>query len=342
MSEKGSELISVIVPIYNIKGYIEKCIMSIVGQTYTNLEIILVDDGSTDGSGEICDQFALQDDRITVFHKTNGGLSDARNYALDRVNGDLLSFVDGDDWIHPQMYELMMDIIKRENADIVTCGFEQQDIEFAKHHYRPDDMDIKILTRDEALCDIDKPLVIACNKLYNREIFSDIRYPKGKLHEDEYVIHRLFYKCTRIAVIDRPLYFYTIRGDSITSVMTPQRIDNALEAYREQLDFSCNMGWYEVMPAVLKRYCDYCIDRFLEVRNGKYTNIDDGYMDILWQSEYDMVKKYSNVKIDEKYRRFAISPEEYDRWLAKQNKKNMLKGLLSGLVGKFLCILHIR
>ena len=112
MSEKGSELISVIVPIYNIKGYIEKCIMSIVGQTYTNLEIILVDDGSTDGSGEICDQFALQDDRITVFHKTNGGLSDARNYALDRVNGDLLSFVDGDDWIHPQMYELMMDIIK--------------------------------------------------------------------------------------------------------------------------------------------------------------------------------------------------------------------------------------
>lgn len=340
MSEKGSELISVIVPIYNINGYIEKCIKSIVGQTYTNLEIILVDDGSTDGSGEICDQFALQDDRITVFHKTNGGLSDARNYALDRVNGDLISFVDGDDWIHPQMYELMMDIIKRENADIVTCGFEQQDIEFAKHHYRPDDMDIKILTRDEALCDIDIPLVIACNKLYNREIFSDIRYPKGKLHEDEYVIHRLFYKCTRIAVIDRPLYFYTIRGDSITSVMTPQRINNALEAFGDRVEFSCDMGWNEVMPAVLKRYCDYCIDRFLDVRNGKYSNLDDGYMDILWQSEHDMLQKYPDVKIDEKYRRFAMSPQNFDRWLIKQNRKNNIRIMLEGAVDKIRHILQ--
>lgn len=321
MSEKGSELISVIVPIFNIKEYVEKCIKSIVGQTYTNLEIILVDDGSTDGSGEICDQFALQDDRITVFHKTNGGLSDARNYALDRVNGDLIAFVDGDDWIHPEMYEIMHSIMKEKNADIVTCGFEQHKIEFAKQHYIQDNLNIKILTREKALCDIETPLVVAWNKLYKSEIFSDIRYPKGKLHEDEYVIHRIFYKCTRIAVIDSPLYFYTIRDNSIVSVMTPQRINNALEAFRDRVEFSCDMGWNEVMPAVLRRYCDYCIDRYLEIRNGKYTKLDDKYMDILWQSERDILQKYPNVQIDKKYRCFAVSPEIYDRWIIKQNRK---------------------
>lgn len=324
MPEEDNKLISVIVPVYNIKDYIEKCIESLINQTYSNLEIMLVDDGSTDESGEICEQYARKDARIRVLHKPNGGLSDARNYALDCASGELLAFVDGDDWVHPQMYEIMYETMKEKDADIVTCWFEQQDEGFAKQHYRQEDLEIKLLTGAAALCDIETPLVVAWNKLYRRELLADIRYPKGKLHEDEYVIHRIFYKCTRIAVIDRPLYFYTIRGGSIVSQMTPQRIDNSLEAFADRIEFSNNMGWDEVMSVVVKRYCEYCVDRFLDIRSGRYPNIDGAYMDILWRSEHDMLIKYPNVKIDEKYKRFAVSPKEYDRWLVKENKKNML------------------
>lgn len=339
MSEKGSELISVIVPIFNIKEYVEKCIKSIVGQTYTNLEIILVDDGSTDGSGEICDQFALQDDRITVFHKANGGLSDARNYALDRVNGDLIAFVDGDDWIHPQMYELMLTIMRQENADVVTCWFEQQDKDFGKQRYLQENLEIKILTGTEALCDIETPLVVAWNKLYNREIFSEIRYPRGKLHEDEYVIHRLFYKCTRIAVIDRPLYFYTIRGDSIISAMTPQRINNALEALGDRVEFSCDIGWNEVMPAVVKRYCDYCINIYYDIQNGRY-RLPDGIKEKLWKSAHDICEKYKDIKLEKKYRMFALAPFCYDIYINRKSTKEKIYNVVMVIPRKLRRILN--
>lgn len=340
MLEEDNELISVIVPVYNIEDYIEKCIESLINQTYSNLEIILVNDGSTDESGDICERYAKQDVRIVVLHKQNGGLSDARNYAMDKAKGELIAFVDGDDWIHPQMYELMYVTMKLKNADIVTCSFEQHDEGFAEKHYRQENLDIKLLTGGEALCDIETPLVVAWNKLYRREIIADIRYPKGKLHEDEYVIHRIFYKCARIAVIDRPLYFYTIREGSIVSLMTTQRIDNSLEAFRDRVDFSYDMGWNEVMPAVLKRYCDYCIDKFQDIRAGRYPGLNGKYMDILWQSEHDILNEYSDVSVDEKYRRFALSPEQYDRWIEKINRRNYMISILRRMAGKILHILH--
>lgn len=341
MSEENNKLISVIVPVYNIESYIEKCIESLLNQTYSNLEIMLVDDGSTDKSGDICERYVKKDDRIIVLHKQNGGLSDARNYAMDQAKGELIAFVDGDDWVHPQMYELMYATMKEKKADIVTCWFEQRDKNFTEQHYWKENLDIKLLTGAEALCDIETPLVVAWNKLYRREILKDIRYPKGKLHEDEYVVHRIFYKCDRIAVIDRPLYFYTIRGGSIVSQMNSQRIDNALEALRDRVEFSHDMGWDEVMPAVLKRYCDYCIDRFQDVRDGRYPNLDCKYMDILWQSEHDMLGKYPDIPIDDKYKRFALSPETYDRWLVKISKNNIWKSMSRKIVGKILHVLHV-
>ena len=339
VSGEDNKLITVIVPVYNIKDYVEKCIVSLVNQTYSNLEIILVDDGSTDGSGDICERFAVQDNRIIVLHKPNGGLSDGRNYALDRAKGELIAFVDGDDWIHPQMYELMYATMKETDADIVTCRLERRDEGFARRRYRQRELDVKLLTGAEALCDnIATPLVVAFNKLYRREIFADIRYPKGKLHEDEYVIHRIFYKCARVAVTDKPLYFYVAREGSITSRMIPQRIDNALEALGDRVEFSYNMGWDEVMSAVLSQYCDYCIDSFVDVRAGRYPALDDRYMDILWQTEHDMLAKYPDISVGEKYRRFAISPEEYDRWLIDSNGRNGMRNMVKRAVGR---ILHI-
>ncbi|MCM1264176.1 MAG: glycosyltransferase [Butyrivibrio sp.] len=331
---KKQKLISVIVPIYNIEAYIEKCIKSIIGQTYHNLEIILVDDGSADNSGRICDRYAELDNRIMVLHKENGGLSDARNYAIDRAHGDLLAFVDGDDWIHPQMYELMQDAMELHEADVVTCWFERTDKDFGKRQYKQDELNVRLLSGAEALCDIETPLVVAWNKLYKREIFENIRYPKDRLHEDEYIIHRIFYKCRKVAVIDKPLYFYTIRDGSIVSHMTPVRIDNTLEALADRVEFAGNMNWTEVMPAVIKRYCDYCIDRYRDIASGHYDYIERIYLDILWQSEQNMVQKYSNIKIENKYKYFAKSPEEYERWLVKNKKIDKYRNILNRAFNK--------
>lgn len=340
--ELGDSLISVIVPIYNIEEYVENCIKSIMMQTYHNLEIMLVDDGSTDRSGEICDRYASQDRRIIVLHKDNGGLSDARNYAIERAHGELIAFVDGDDWIHPQMYELMIDIMQRENADVVTCWFEQENADFTKQCYMTDNLDVRQFTGAEALSNIEIPLVVAWNKLYKREIFDDIRYPMGKLHEDEFVIHRIFYKCQKVIVISQALYFYTIRNNSIVAQMTPQRIYDALEAFSDRVEFADKQGWSEVMPAVVKRYCDYCIDKYIDIRAGKYELLDDSYLVMLWQLEHDMLGKYYTIEIDEKYKLFSKSPGEYYDWLMKNERREKRRNMPRKLAHKVVKTLHIK
>lgn len=328
MPAEIKRMISVIVPVYNIKAYIEECIVSLSAQSYRNLEIILVDDGSTDGSGKICDKYAKQDNRIVVLHKDNGGLSDARNYGIDRAHGDLLGFVDGDDWVHPRMYELMLEVMETWQADVVTCWFEQMDRDFVKRQYSQKELDIKLLTGADALIDIETPLVVAWNKLYKKELFENIRYPKGKLHEDEFVIHRIFYQCRKVAVIDKALYFYRIRDDSIVAEMTSVRLENALEALGNRVEFADDMHWTEVMPGVIKRYCDYCIDRYRDIKSKRYEFINSDYLERLWQLERGMLQRYPQVKIAKQYVYFAEAPGRYERWLAGIQKKRWLCGLM--------------
>ena len=124
MSSYENELVSIIVPVYNVEQYLEKCVNSIINQSYKNLEIILVDDGATDNSGKICDELAKLDNRIKVYHKENGGLSDARNYGVERATGEYIGFVDSDDYIDPKMYEKLYEAIKKENVDVVECSFK--------------------------------------------------------------------------------------------------------------------------------------------------------------------------------------------------------------------------
>lgn len=327
MLNKRTEKISVIVPVYNVELYMKKCIESLIGQTYPNLEILLVDDGSTDATGQICDRYAEKDNRIQVLHKENGGLSDARNYGIDRARGSLLAFVDGDDWIHPQMYELMSGVMECQNADVVTCQFEQRNADFAKQRYRLEQVNLKVLNGTEALSEIEIPLVVAWNKLYKKEIFDNIRYPKGKLHEDEYVIHKIFYQCRKVAVMDKPLYFYTIRHDSIVAHMTAKRIEDSLEAFEDRVSFADSMSWAEVMPAVVRRYCDYCIDRYQELKDGNYEFAADEYLNILWHAERDMLRRYSDIEIDKKYQIFAESPTKYIKWVAAAAKRSRYRGM---------------
>ena len=210
-------MISVIVPVYNVEKYLERCLDSILNQTYSDLEIILVDDGSTDTSPEICDAYAKRDERIRTFHQKNGGLSAARNTGLDNARGDYIGFVDSDDQIVPTMYESLLVAMENEKADIAIGNFAYLDEQGRK---AGESFPLKkavysgIQAMEQLLCDA-VHFVSSCNKLYRKDIYKNIRYPLGKLNEDQFVIHRMLYESSRVVTISEPVYLYTIRSGSI-------------------------------------------------------------------------------------------------------------------------------
>ena len=212
-------LISIIVPVYKVEKYLDKCVESIVSQTYKNLEIILVDDGSPDNCPEMCNEWAKKDDRIKVIHKENGGLSDARNAGIDIANGKYIGFVDSDDYIMPNMFEKLYNTIRKNNADISLCSFIAVD-EKGEKITDAEKMENQVLTGEQTMKNLVEGasvlFVIVWNKLYKREIFDDIRFEKGRLHEDEFAIHHILGKAKNIACINDGLYLYLQRNNSIT------------------------------------------------------------------------------------------------------------------------------
>ena len=211
-------LISVIVPVYKVEEYFRKCADSILGQSYRNLEIILVDDGSPDSCPALCDEYAKADSRVRVIHKENGGLSDARNAGLDIASGDYIGFVDSDDWIAPGMYEELVRTAVRSGAEIACCGYTETNgiRELAVKSLADRE---KKYTAEEALREVlvsGDILVVMWNKIYRRGLFDDIRFPKGETFEDGAVFYRLFGKCACIAHTGKAGYYYRKRDGSIT------------------------------------------------------------------------------------------------------------------------------
>lgn len=215
----NNSLISVIIPIYNVEPYLKQCINSIVNQSYTNLEIILVDDGSPDRCPQICDEYAAKDKRIVVIHKENGGLSDARNAGLDICKGDYLYFLDSDDIIPSHCISILFKIITQEKAEIAASSYSK----FSDEHLLPDNPihDISYTTMDgcEALiqlCRDETPgIMSACMKIYKKELFQEVRFPIGKLYEDAHTNYKIYHKCKKICYTSVPLYYYRIRKGSI-------------------------------------------------------------------------------------------------------------------------------
>lgn len=209
--------ISIIVPVYKVEKYLEKCVDSILAQTFTDFELILVDDGSPDNSGAICDEYAKRDARVKVVHKENGGLSSARNAGIEVAQGKYLGFIDSDDYIADDMYEILYNNIIREDADLSICGiFHVYDGK--KPVEKPNKY--MILNRDEATVLIFHGNQIsdhAVNKLYKKSIFSEVRYPEGMYHEDSFTIVGILDECKKIVIDTRQKYYYYHRDDSITS-----------------------------------------------------------------------------------------------------------------------------
>lgn len=213
-----NDKISVIVPVYNVESYLDRCINSIIKQTYDNLEIILVDDGSSDKSSYICDQWAACDDRIIVIHKNNCGLSAARNLGIEVASGTYISFIDSDDCVAPSFIETLYHSLINGNAEISVVYYQMFNAERAPLLNNNKCYKTEILSRKDAVKHLfsdDKFGNYAWNKLYKKELFDDIRYPYGRKMEDLGVTYKLFFLCNSVALVKAPLYFYYQRADSI-------------------------------------------------------------------------------------------------------------------------------
>lgn len=231
-------LISVIIPVYKVEKYVEKCIQSVINQTYENLQIILVDDGSPDNCGKICDEYAKKDHRIEVIHKSNGGLSDARNKGLEIAKGEYIGFVDSDDYIEADMYEVLYNLLKQYNADVSICNFYT--VSQGKISIKNADNGINEYNRIEILKEIllDKNIQsYAWNKLYKKELFDEIKYPIGKKYEDIGTTFFLLEKCNKVVVTGKSEYYYINRQDSIVNNVTESTITDYIELIMQRYDY---------------------------------------------------------------------------------------------------------
>ena len=230
-------LISVIVPIYKVEAYLERCIRSLVDQTYTDLEIILVDDGSPDRCGEICDEWAKKDERICVVHKENGGLSDVRNAGVAVATGEYIGFVDSDDWVEPRMYELLYTALQETGAQIAECTREDFSDSTIPTPYKAETPERQVYTTEQALFELigDGALrQTVWNKLYRAELVKDKLFPVGKINEDEFWTYRVFGEAQVIVRIEAALYHYYQREDSIIHTYDARRLA-CLEAFEQRL-----------------------------------------------------------------------------------------------------------
>lgn len=228
-------MISVIVPCYNVAPYLERCVNSLTAQTYSDLEIILVDDGSTDRTGEVCDRLIEYDSRIKVIHKENGGLSDARNAGIDIARGEFYSFIDGDDFIETDAYEVMMKEMDAPQVSIVAGGFIVTDIEGNTHISMSPER--QCLTKEDAFLDLlgghNYITQSSCNKLFRSNLFENIRYKKGILNEDMEILPRLLDRSNVVVLLDKVVYHYIKKPQSITMAQYSIERYKAIEIERD-------------------------------------------------------------------------------------------------------------
>jgi glycosyltransferase involved in cell wall biosynthesis len=289
--ESKTPLISVIVPVYKVEDYLDRCVQSILSQTYRNLEILLVDDGSPDGCGAMCDAFAKQDDRVKVIHKPNGGLSDARNVAIDVVKGEYLGFVDSDDFIHPKMYESLLNAIRESNASISACFYRS--FKPGEDCFSSDEQpETVVFGQKEALEHFYSfncvNFTLVWNKLYEKSLFEGIRYPKGKTREDEFTTYKLVYKAEKLAFLKDHLYFYLLRPGSIMREKSLANELNYADAQEERQAFFLEHGLAELHQKALLKYLVWLFA--MEYKYGKDEQAGDFIQELSTRREKQLYR----------------------------------------------------
>ena len=245
-------LISVLMPVYNVKEYIDMAIESVLNQTYPNFELVIINDGSTDGSGRVAEDYQHKDSRVRVYHISNGGLANARNLAISYAQGEYISFVDSDDCIKEDYLECLYQALVKYDADISFCSYYRY-VEEEKMYYFPileEGYEEKIFTPVEAYQNYYNPtnsynisLVVIWGKLIRKKLFTDLTFPNGKLHEDAYTTYKLYFLTDKIVYVKKHLYMYRIRPNSITTKnWSRERLCATIEQHEERISLLTAMG----------------------------------------------------------------------------------------------------
>lgn len=319
------EKISIIVPVYNVEAYLERCVESILKQTYTNLEILLVNDGSTDKSGELCDKLALRDHRIRVIHKENGGLSDARNRGIDEASSNLIGFIDSDDYIDEDMYETLYRQMVASKADLSMCGHydvyhqipEKQVAEIKTWELMPEEA-IKMVMEAKILS------VTAVNKLYKKALFEQLRFRIGKIAEDAFIMVDLIHQCSKVVATNEKKYYYVHRENSITTQKFSLKFLNVIEAYEQNAKIISENypDLYDVAIMRLNWAYFYVLDRLLVDNDFKDKVLEDRLISylkknkksILMDSRFTRARKMSFLAL-------CLSRKLYLKILLAQTKR---------------------
>lgn len=264
----SNDLVSIIIPIFNVEKYLCKCIDSAIAQTYKNIEIILIDDGSQDGSKNICDEYSKKYENIEVIHKENGGLSDARNVGIEEAAGKYLFFLDADDYIDKDTIFIMYSRLVDSSADLAICNFYwigENGEGLNKEAVLQDELLKKTDLFDKILQPMNTNYIIACNKLYKKELFNNLRFRIGKYHEDEFLIHYLFALCSLAVCIKTPLYYYMQRENSITTEFSESKTKDCIEALSDRVKFFHEKEMFVGEQVTLVKLLNYIINKYEDI-----------------------------------------------------------------------------
>lgn len=301
--------VSVIVPVYQVEKYLRQCLDSIVNQTFKEIEIILVDDGSKDNSGKICDEYALKDNRVKVIHQDNMGLSDARNSGMNQMSGNYFMFVDSDDYVSEQMIEKLYTSAVETDADVVCCNFEyfwenNENESFSTKQKREELNSSEIFShrKNEKNYGI---WTVAWNKLYKSSSMNSFRFRSGKIHEDEFWANDIYQKDLKVVTIEDSLYYYRQRHNSIVSIKSIKKEFDLIEAFQERMQIYLNQNMY---PDQAYKVLIYSLEPLNECRklkrteeeNIRYKHAVEKTIDLirqLKQTELSGVQKYSLILI---------------------------------------------
>lgn len=271
--------VSIIVPVYNIQKWVKKCIISLQNQTFKNIEIILVNDGSTDNSQEICENFSKKDNRIILVNKKNGGLSDARNFGLRFCKSKYVIFVDGDDYVDKDFVKQLYNAIKSTNSDVALCGYDEVDNngKFIKRILPNEPENKNIITGNELFLYFQKQNgvvnQVAWNKIYRKELFNIFKFEKGRYYEDGYFIAPLAWYAKTITIVREPLYNYVQRSGSIIhSKMSPKKFQDSEDSYLYRIAFFKDKN-KQIYKLTVRDYKNWLIHEIAKTPQNKALNV---------------------------------------------------------------------